>query len=141
MLITNQDVFHRVFYCRFDDYKVTIIDNDMWEALPEKKKEKYKRYEVTFVPLTWGAHSKLRGDHYYTDPETNMRAFNYDAYNLSKLTRVIKRWNLTIRKPDGQETPVEPTEEMIKRLHPLVADHMLHLYESEVELSGEAEKN
>jgi len=141
MFITKYDTFDRIFYCHFDDYRVTIIDSEKWESLTDKKQAKYTKYEVTFSPLSWGAHSGMKAACFYVDPESNMRVFNYDMYNMKKLCMVVKRWNLTRKNADGDVDKVDPTEEMVKKLHPLVAQYMLEQYEGEIELSGEAEKN
>jgi len=141
MFLTKFDTFERVFYCLAEDYNISIVTAEKWDSLTEKKQKKFKRYEIIFQPMSWGAHSKLKGGCFYVDPESNMRVFNYDQYNMAKLCQVVKGWNLTRNNPDNVIESVDPTDEMIKKLHPRVAQYMLDIYEAEVELSGEAEKN
>lgn len=141
MFFTKHDTFEAIFYCRFEGYKATILDPEEWGELDDSKQKAYEKYEVRFKPLSWGAHSELKGGCFYVDVESNMRVFNYDKYSMDKLCKVVVDWNLTRTNADGEEEKVDPTDEMVRRLHPLVAQYMVDLYETEVEMSGEAEKN
>lgn len=141
MIFTSHDYFEKVFYCSFSGYKVGIISDEEWGKLNEKKKSEYKMYSVKFKPLTWGQHGKLRGECQHTCPETGQRIFNYDLYAVKKLGMVVSEWNLTRKDEEGNEVKIDPTEKAVGMLHPLIATYMLGIYEDEVEMSKEMEKN
>jgi hypothetical protein len=141
MIFTKHDYFERVFYCSFSGYKVGIISDEQWERMSADKKDDYIMYSVKFKPLTWGQHGKLRGSCQTTCPETGQRIFNYDMYAVKKLSMVIVEWNLTRKDEEGNIENIDPTEKAVEMLHPLIATHMLSVYEDEVEMSKETEKN
>ena len=141
MIFTKNDYFERVFYCSFTGFKVGIITIEEWESLDSEKRKGYIEYTVKFRPLTWGEHGKLRGECQRICPETSQRVFDYDRYSVKKLAKVVADWNLHRKDAEGNPEKIEPTEEAVGKLHPLIAAHMLNLYEEEVEMTKETEKN
>jgi hypothetical protein len=142
MIFKKTDYFEKVFYCKFTGYKVGILSQEKYDALEDEDLEKeYTKYTVKFRPLSWGEHGKLRAQCHRTDPETNQRIFDYDSYSVKKLAQVVDDWDLKRKDVEGAYEKIDPTPEAVGKLHPLIATHMLALYEDEVEMSQEEEKN
>ncbi len=140
MIIKKNDRFVKKFYCDFTEFKVKIFSLEEWEKLSEEAQRGCIEYSVTFKPMTWGEHGKLRGDCQRMNVETNQQLFDYDKYQIEKLVRVIQDWNLFRMDEEGVKQPIDPTPDAIKKLHPLIGTHMLDLYTDEIEMEKEVEK-
>ena len=120
LFIKGNEEFTVNFYVAVDEDGIVWANSDeksLKEMLNPKKKYEIKDYFVSFKKPSFGDTIDLYNDIFKTSDGANVE-FNPLTARYQKISLLIKDWNLT----DEKGEKVEPTEENVKSLHPIIAN-------------------
>ena len=138
MFIDTSDLIEiKIFYKKIKNSYI-VIDEDKYEKLSEESKGKYKCLTVKTRPLTWGMHNEINEESVTKDP-SGARSWNSKLYKENKLKKILVSWDAQ-KETDGKMVTVQITYETIKMLAREIAETILTIYDSLMEMSDEDEK-
>jgi len=97
------------------------------DKIPEDKRAEYKTVVFEMRPITWKMSNDLMRECRYKNMQTGTDDIDWIKYKEQKLKMVVAGWDA--KTDDSKAIPV--TEDAIMKLHPLIAETLLSLYDRE----------
>jgi hypothetical protein len=129
------------FYLKVDNDGLVILSPEDLSKLPSMTKDEYDECNVTVNPLNWGTVCNLQSNSHVFDQESGKKVFDGDRYVQLKLRALVISWDFTYKDQDGEDVPVEVSEDSVDALHSLVGDYVLKEYNRRYEMTDDDRKN
>ena len=138
MFIDSNDLIEiKIFYRKIKNSYVSL-DEEKYEKLSEEHRAKYKCLIVKTKPLTWGMYNELNEESITKDNSGN-RSWNSKLYKENKLRKILVSWDAQ-HDVGGKMVAVPITLDTIKSLAREIAETIILVYDSMMEISDEDEK-